>query len=114
MLEWLNNIIARALRPRTKLITHNTEGVNLPDDVTYPFKLEIRLSIPVYMQVSFVSIMRCGCERIVVRGDTLRDLERYVKKYYADHPRLLRYNITGKDDAIVYEQEAAAPTRVAV
>ncbi len=84
--------------PGTKLIRHNTGGVNKPDDPTMPFKLEASFRPPEFMQVAFVGL--CGSsEEIVVRGETREALDEFVEANNLNsHPRLLKLNITGPED----------------
>ena len=60
-----------------KLIHHNASGVNLPDDHSYPWRLDAAFSPPGFMQVAFVGL--CGGREVVcVRGMTREALEQFV------------------------------------
>lgn len=78
-----------------KLIQHNAGGVNLPDDPSYPFKLEVSLRPPEFMLVAFVGLYG-GREKMVVRGLTREVLEKFVEvNDLRTHPRLRELTITG-------------------
>lgn len=83
-----------------KLIRHNASGVNLPDDPSFPFRLEVLLSAPEFMDVAFI-LIHSGGEKIVVRGMTVEALDRFVKaENLRTHPRLRRFTITGPDGIV--------------
>lgn len=86
-----------------KVIEHNVAGISLPDDLSYPFKLEARLRAPEFMMMTFIA-MHGGIERITARGRTKQALERFVRKHdLRNHPRLQQMTITGPD-GVVLEQ----------
>lgn len=82
--------------PGLKLI-HHTGGANLPDDPSFPWKLEINLSCPQLMDFSW--ILEYGdLEEIVVRSMTKEALDKFVdRNKYCAHPRLRHFTITGPD-----------------
>ena len=80
--------------PGLKLI-YQTGGTNIPDDPSMPYKLEANFRPPEFMQVAFVFI-HGGSEEIVVRSETRKALDRFIKENHLDtHPRLRRLTITG-------------------
>lgn len=86
--------------PGLKLIHHNAGGVRLPDDPSFPFKLEANFCPPEFMSVAFV-LMHGGSEEIVVRGMTRESLEKFVEmNSLRTHPRLRRLTITGPDGIV--------------
>jgi hypothetical protein len=94
---------------RTKLITHKPSGIDLPEDPAFPYKVDVALSPPKFMDVAFM-LRFGGTERIVIQGKGLWSLNRAMKKQddLRRHPRLLRYTITGPDGVIEqYPNEAA-------
>jgi len=83
--------------PGIKLIRHNASNVNLPDDPTFPFKLEANFRPPEFMIVAFIGLYG-GSEEIVVRGMTKDALDKFVEANgLRTHPRLRRLTITGPD-----------------
>lgn len=83
--------------PELKLIKHNACRVDLPDDPSYPFKLEMSLRPPELMIVAFVGLCG-GSEEIVVRGKTLDALNKFIESNgFRRHPRLRHLTISGPD-----------------
>lgn len=81
-----------------KLIKH-TGGVNDPDDPSYPWLLEVELSPPELMIITYIA-MYGGREEIVVRGKTRKALEKFVEEYeLLTHPRLRKLTITGPEQS---------------
>lgn len=77
-----------------KLIRHNAGGVNLPDDPSYPWRLDVNLRPPEFMDFAFI-LLHGGSEEIVVRGMTKEALEEFVElNGLSDHPRLRSLEIT--------------------
>ncbi len=86
--------------PGLKLIRHNASGVDLPDDPSFPFKLEANFSSPKFMEFAFVSICG-GSEEIVVRGMTKESLDEFVEmNHLSTHARLRGLTITGPDGIV--------------
>jgi hypothetical protein len=84
-----------------KLIYHNAGGVNIPDDPSYPWKLEANFRPPEFMNVAFV-LMHGGSEEIVVRGMTKEALEKFIEvNDLKTHPRLRRLTITGENGEVI-------------
>lgn len=74
-----------------------TGSVEIADDPSYPYKLEVNLRPPELMQVTFVMLYG-GSEVIVVRAMTLEALDRFIERNdLRQHPRLRRGIITGPD-----------------
>jgi hypothetical protein len=89
--------MADEIIPGLKLIHHNASGVNVPDDPSFPFKLEGNFSPPEFMNVAFV-LMHGGSEEIVVRAMTKAALDKLIEaNHFRTHPRLRRMTITGPD-----------------
>jgi len=86
--------------PGLKLIRHNASGVNMPDDPSFPFKLEGNFSPPELMNVAFV-LMHGGSEEIVVRAMTKEAMDKFVEtNNFRTHPRLRHLTITGPDGVV--------------
>lgn len=87
-----------------KLIRNTTEGVDNPDDPSYPYKLRATFRAPELMMCIFLAIAiartgRSENETIVVRGMTREAIEEFVsRKNLNEHPRLLSLSITGPDE----------------
>lgn len=86
--------------PGLKLIRHNADGVNIPDDPTFPFKLEALFRPPEFMAMAFIA-MHGNNEEIVVRSKTRVALDKFIElNDLRAHPRLRRLTITGPKDLI--------------
>ena len=71
-----------------KLIRLNTARINEPDDPSYPFKLEVNLSPPELMQVTFSEVL-------VVRSMSREAIDQLIQANdLRRHPRLRRMTIT--------------------
>ena len=89
------------MSPDVKVIQANTHGVNVPDDPSFPYKLEAIFRHGDIMRVTAV-LMFGGSEQIVVRGMTHAALsELATENEWTTHPRLNRLTITGPDGAVV-------------
>ncbi len=89
--------------PGIKLIKHNASGVDLPDDTSYPFRLEANLRPPEFMIMAFIGLFG-GSEIIIVRGMTQKALGEFIKAYnLRTHPRLRQLTITGLNGKILEE-----------
>lgn len=85
---------------RTILLKATTARLDRPDDRQFPYKLEINLSPPEFMQMAFI-LQFGGSEEIAVGGKTLKDVERFARKNsFETHPRLRRMTISGPDGVI--------------
>ena len=71
------------------------DGSEDRDDTGYPYRLEINLSAPQLMVVTFVMLYG-GTEKIVVRAKTREAIDAFIAKNdFRRHPRFLRMSITG-------------------
>jgi hypothetical protein len=76
-----------------KLIEHNASGIALPDDESYPWRLDMIFSPPEFMQMAFIGLF--GNEVVRVRGMTEKMLKEYVmERGFLTHPRLIKLEIT--------------------
>jgi hypothetical protein len=76
-----------------KLI-RQTGVVNEPDDPSYPYRLDVNLRPPEFMEFAFV-MLHGGSEVICVRGMTREALEQFVElNQLRTHPRLRSLEIT--------------------
>ena len=77
-----------------------TGQCNEPDDPTLPFKLELSLRAPGFMEVAFV-LMHGGSEDLVVRATTDKELTEFMAQQHLEtHPRLTRWSITGPEGVV--------------
>lgn len=84
-----------------KLIKHNASGINNPDDTSYPYKLEMSLSPPLFMDIAFIGIHGAS-EEILVRGKTEEALTELIDlNNFRTHPRLRQLTLTGPDGVIL-------------
>ncbi len=78
-----------------KLVRLNTARINESDDPSYPYKLDVNLSPPELMQVTFVMLYG-GSEKLVVRSMSREAIEKFIEANdLRHHPRLRRMTITG-------------------
>ena len=90
---------ARMEDPDIKIIHHNAGRIDLPDDPSYPFLLDISLRPPEFMSVAF-AFLHGGSETIRVRGKTRAALEKFAEENDLNtHPRLTKLEITPPKDA---------------
>jgi hypothetical protein len=81
-----------------KLIRLNTARINEPDDPSYPYKLDMNLSPPELMQVTFV-MLHGGSEELVVRSMNREAIDKFIEANdLRRHPRLRRMTITGPNN----------------
>lgn len=86
--------------PGLKLIKHNANRIDLPDDPSYPYKLELLCRPPESMAIAFIGLFG-GREELVVRAMTKEALETFiVQNEYRTHPRLSRLTVTGPEGLI--------------
>lgn len=77
-----------------KLIRHNASGINLPDDLSFPWRLDANLRPLEFMAVAFIGLYG-GSETVCVRGQTREALEEFVEaNNLRTHPRLRSLEIT--------------------
>ena len=82
---------------RFKIIRHLPSRINEPDDLSLPYRLEINLSPPSFMQVAFV-MLHGGSEEVVARCADARAVEQLLEEYdFRGHPRLRWIKMTGPD-----------------
>lgn len=82
-----------------KLIRLNSLRINEPDDPSYPYKLEVNLSPPELMQVTFI-MLHGGSEEMVVRAMTRDAIDQFIEvNNLRHHPRLRRMIITGPEES---------------
>lgn len=84
-----------------KLITHNTRNIDLPDDPSLPFKLDLVLTLSGVM-MDFAASMIWGDEHIVIRAATLDALRAVMQDFGLSPamPRFRNLTITGPDGEI--------------
>lgn len=83
-----------------KLIRHNANQVDEPDDPSMPYRYEGDFTPPEFMQVTFV-LLYGGSEEIIIRATSLRKLNKYLDEAgLKRHPRLRSFTITGPDGVI--------------
>lgn len=72
-----------------------------PIDPTMPFRLDVNCSPPQFMEV-FWALTYGGSEEIVIIGQTLEKLQKFVEvNDLRTHPRLRWLTITDKDNKVV-------------
>ena len=88
--------------PRAKLIYHNLDRVDHPDDPSFPFRAEVVLRSPGGLLEIAWALLYDGQERVVVRGMTLEELEGYLKVngWWVKSPRFVCLVITGPEGVI--------------
>ncbi|MCK9567553.1 hypothetical protein M0R72_01225 [Candidatus Pacearchaeota archaeon] len=83
-----------------KLIRHTSE-CDHSDDPIMPFKLEMVLKVPEFMEVTWVCLYG-GTEEIVARGDSVEELHAWMEEHsLKTHPRMSRYAIANNDGVVV-------------
>lgn len=81
-----------------KLIYHNYSNLNLPDDGTMPYRLEVIVRGDDFMQVARMGLGIAGPEKIVVLGNTRLAINRIVwLNGYDKLQHLISLTITGPD-----------------
>ena len=88
--------------PGLKLIRH-TGGENNPDDPSYPYKLEVMLRTPEFMEFTFIAAFGPG-EEIAVLGMTEEAINEFIAaNRFKSHPRFRSLTITGPQGVIKNE-----------
>ena len=83
-----------------KVILHNAGNVNEADDPTFPFKLEVSLRAPSFMNIAFIGLYG-ATEELIVRGMTKEALDELIdEQRFRKHPRLIRLILTGPDGVL--------------
>ena len=86
--------------PGLKLIRHNSSNVDVPDDPSFPFKLEVLLRPPEFMTLAFVGLYG-GSEEVVVRSMTKEALDTFiVLNKLRKHPRLISLTVTSPEGIV--------------
>ena len=86
--------------PGLKVIRHNVREINLPDEPSFPFKLEANFRPPEFMKLAFI-LMYGGSEEIFVRSMTKESLNEFVERNgLRTNSRLWRLTITGPDGIV--------------
>ena len=95
--------MSKPVIPGIKLIRHNATEKELPDDPSFPFKLEISLRPRERDEVLFI-LLYGGTEEAIVRGVSREALEQLINANdLRNHPRLRHLIITGPDGSILEE-----------
>lgn len=89
-------------RPAIKIIFANTYHLDLPDDPSYPFMMEVNLRSPSFMPIVH-AFLYGGNERAVALGMTIDDLMdwAYKSSNLPTHPRLQHITITDRQGNII-------------
>jgi hypothetical protein len=83
-----------------KLIKHNAAMFEIPDDPAFPYKLELSLQAPKFLEIAYVGIFG-STEDVVVRAMTQEALQEFMEMNdFRKHPRLRSFVITGPDGII--------------
>lgn len=83
-----------------KLI-RQTGGVDIADDPSHPYKLELNCRPPSFMEFAFV-MLHGGSEEVIVRGMTAEALQKFVEvNNFRTHSRLRWLKITGPGDVVI-------------
>lgn len=91
--------------PGIKLIRHTGSIRDCPDDPSIPFKLEVNLRPPEFMEMAFIGLYG-GSEEIIVRGETKEALDKFIEiNRLREHCRLRYLTITGPDGVIEDSRE---------
>lgn len=86
--------------PGLKLIKHNASRVDLPDDPSFPFRLDLSLRPPEFMSMAFLGLIG-STEELVVRGMTQEALGELIERnHFRTHPRLRHMTVTGPDGVV--------------
>lgn len=89
--------------PDLKLVSHNAaryHNAEADKDPAYPFRLEVVLRAPSFMEMAFVFTVG-ATEELVVRSKTMEGLEPFiVDQNFRKHPRLIRMVVTGPEGEI--------------
>lgn len=95
--------MSKPVIPGLKLIKYNVGHLDLPDDPSFPYKLEISLR-PLERDEAMLIFLYDGTEEIVVRSTTKEALDQFIEANdLRNHPRLRHLIITGPDGSILEE-----------
>ena len=93
--------MSKPVIPGLTLIKHNACGLDLPDNPSFPYKLEISLRPPEFLEVTFI-LLYGSTEEVVIRGMTKEALDQFIEANdIRNHIRLRHLTITGPDGAII-------------
>lgn len=82
------------------IIRHLPSKIDNADDPAIPFRVDVNLRPPEFMNVTFVMLYG-GTEEIVVRGPTREAIDSWLSETdLRSHPRLRWIKITGPDGAV--------------
>lgn len=77
-----------------------TGCIDIAEDASYPFRLEVVFSPPEFMQVAFITLYG-GSEVVVVRGMTLEAIDQFILLNNFDrHERFRRLSVSGPSGVI--------------
>ncbi len=66
-------------------------------------RLELVMRVPEFLNVAFVCMFG-GTEDVVARADNEQELTDWMRHHgLIDHPRIIRYKITGADNQVLVE-----------
>ncbi len=65
--------------PGLKLIRHNANRIDLPDDPSYPYRLEINCRPPEFMAIAFIGLYG-GSEEVVIRSKTASAIGEFLDR----------------------------------
>lgn len=87
-------------KSQVKVIRHPSSGINIQDDPSLPFKIEVNLRPPDFMNVTFVMLYG-GSDEVLARASDRSAVDGFLDKHeLRDHPRLRWIRITGPNGAI--------------
>lgn len=76
-----------------KVIYHNMDGIDEPDDPTMPYVLRAKLRPPEFLFVA--ALLMYGNEECTIIGDSEAELQQVARDYgIAKNPRLISMSIT--------------------
>lgn len=79
-----------------KLI-YQTGSVDIPDDPSYPLRLDLNFRVPEFMTLAFIARYG-GSEDVVVRAQTMEALVQFLaQNEFLSHPRIRWATVTGPD-----------------
>ena len=83
-----------------KIIRHLPSKIDIADDPTLPFKVEVSMRPPKFMIVTFVMVFG-GSEDVIARGSTRELIDSFLDKSgLRGHPRLRWIRLTSPDGSV--------------
>jgi hypothetical protein len=70
-------LVRNPFRKKLKVIEHNLGGIRIPDDTSYPYKVEISRAWPEFHRMAMI-IGYGSDEHLIMRAATLRVVRRYI------------------------------------